>query len=171
VRTVSPGIWLKLRFPVGLATGIFNHPRLSLAFGQPGNVSYLEEARRRVQSRIQGWMKRINTAAERMLQDQEVRNRVPDLQEKVHMIVARTQAVRTKATCHFNRYHQNWISRERHLGSRNPACDACARHQKRFERINQAERMLIQQTFKEHGKPLPVQQERAFVQDFDQAMG
>jgi len=149
----------------------FEHPSPSWAIDQPVNVSYLEEARRRVQSRTQGRMSRINTAAERMLQAQEVRNRVPDLQATVLEIVKQTQEKRDKTNRHFNMNRARWVSEEQEKGSDNPEKDVYQRHRQRMVGINDTEHSLIRQAFKDHGHVLPERQEKTFVQNFNQAMG
>ena len=150
------------------------HPRPSWVNDLPGNVSYLEESRRRVQSRIQQRMQRINAAGERvqtrLIEDQKTPKLVPELQSEVLKIVERTQEMRKTANRHFNMHRDRWMSHARDRGSDNPEQGIYARHRQRMDRINNAEHNLIHCVFKGHGQSLPEQKEHIFARAFNQAL-
>ena len=151
------------------------HPIPSWALNQSSNVSYLEEARKKVNSRIKSRLKRISQIEQRMknrlVQAQEKRRAEFSLKSEVHYIVGRTQNIRARARAHFAKNRDNWIENVRNKGSESPEKEVFQRHHQRLSNIDKAEHRLIHQAFKEHGQSLPETQKRSLTQDFNQAMG
>jgi hypothetical protein len=153
---------------------ILKYPRPSWALDRPFGVSYLEEARRRVQSRNQMRMQRINTAEDRMklavIQAQESGRRAPDLESRVLKIVSRAQELRANAKKEFRLNRNRWLHEARERGANNPERAVFTRQRDRMAQIDQDEQKQIRQAFKAHGQALPERQEKALVRDFNHSM-
>jgi len=139
------------------------------------HVSYLEEARRRVQSRNQMRVQRINTAAERMqtavIQGRENGRPGPSLESQVHEIVSRAQEQRAEAKNDFTRNRNHWLNEARDRGSNNPERDMFIRQRERMVQIDRDEHRHIRQAFQKHGKTLPEKQKQTLVRDVHHVMG
>lgn len=153
---------------------ILEYPKPSWALDRPFGVSYLEEARRRVQSRNQIRMQRINTAAERMqanvIQAQESGRRAPDLESRILKIVSRAQELRANTKKEFKLNRNRWLHEARQGGAIHPEREVFTRQRDRMVQIDQDEHKLIRQAFKAHGQALPERPEKTLVRDFNHSM-
>ena len=151
------------------------HPIPRWALNQPHNVSYLEDARRLVNGRINNRIWRISQIEQRMknrlVQGREKTRTDFSLKSEVHYIVGRTQTVRAKARAHFAKHRDKWIENARNRGAESPEREVFQKHYQRLSSIDKAEHRLIHQAFKDHGQSFPQKQERSMTQDFNQAMG
>lgn len=135
-------------------------------------ISYLEEARQRVQNRINTRFKRIPEIGKR-LQSNFVNDQVntnETLKSKVMSIVDRTQEVRDKARIHFARHKDIWIKKAQQRRSQNPQMDVYQKQRERLSRIDKAEHRLIHQAFKEHGRSIAEEKDQTMTQEFNLAM-
>ncbi len=153
---------------------VLNHPAPKWALNQPNNISYIEEARRRVNDRIRNRLEQLSKTEQKMkLQLVSGRERIQkptDLKSKVHAIVNRTQSIRTKSRKHFFQHKEQWIKSAQDKESKNPERDVFKKQRERLARIDTAEHRLINEVFKDHGQSLPQTQKPSITQDFNQAM-
>lgn len=153
---------------------VLEYPRPSWISETLGTVSYLEEARRRVQSRNQMRMQRINTAKDRMekgvIQAQVSGRRAPDLESRVHRIVSHTQELRAQAKKDFKHNRDRWLREARTRGTSNPEQDVLTMQRDGLAQIDQDEHKRIRQAFQTHGQVLPGQQNKDRTHDHGQVM-
>ena len=151
------------------------HPIPEWALNQPNNVSSVEEARRKVNGRINNRILQISQIEQRMknrlVQDQEKRRADFSLKSEVHYIIGRTQVARAKARLHFANHRDKWIENARNRGAKSPEREVFQKHYQRLSNIDKAEHRLIHEAFKDHGQSIPHTQKQSMTQDFNQAMG
>lgn len=152
-------------------------PRPSWVSDIPVNFSFLQEARRRVQLRIDGRMGRIAEAGKRM-EAQVATDRVPArdhgprdpvLRQEVQTIINRTQIARNKARSHYAKHRDGWLKNAVGRGSDNPKMEVFHGQQARMQRIDRAGDRLIRDLFQDHNRTLPKSKDTALVQDFSRA--
>ena len=155
---------------------VLEHPRPNWARDLPGHLSVLQEARNRVQSRIEGRMTRLAQAGQHM-EARIASNQVPErnhgprdpaLRREVQAIINRIQIMRDKARAHYAKHRDAWLVNAARRDSENPKMDVWHRQQARMRRIDRAGDYLIHELFADRHRSLPATRDTTLVQRFTQ---